>query len=216
MDILAGILSVAVLAGGVLALGALGEVLSERVGVVNLGVEGLMAMGAVVAIIVVMTVPNVYLALGASIATGFAFGALFAVATVIIRANQILCGLALTLIGTGLAATIGKPFSSMPAPVSFEPLIIPYLSDLPIIGRGLFSQNILVYAIYIIIPIALHYLLFKTRHGLNLRAVGENPAAADAAGIPVRKIRFWYVAAGAALAAAAGAISDARLHPILV
>ena len=125
-------------------------------------------------------------------------------ATVIIRANQILCGLALTLIGTGLAATIGKPFSSMPAPVSFEPLIIPYLSDLPIIGRGLFSQNILVYAIYIILPIGLHYLLFKTRHGLNLRAVGENPAAADAAGIPVRKIRFWYVAAGAALAAAAG------------
>ena len=205
MDILAGILSVAVLAGGVLALGALGEVLCERVGVVNLGVEGLMAMGAVVAIIVVMTVPNVYLALAAALATGFAFGALFAVATVIIRANQILCGLALTLIGTGLAATIGKPYSSMPAPVSFEPLIIPYLSDLPIIGRGLFSQNILVYVIYFILPIGLHYLMFKTRHGLNLRAVGENPAAADAAGIPVRKIRFWYVAAGGALAASAGA-----------
>ena len=205
MDILAGILSVAVLAGGVLALGALGEVLCERVGVVNLGVEGLMALGAVVAIIVVLTVPNVYLALAAAIATGFAFGAMFAVATVIIRANQILCGLALTLIGTGLAATIGKPYSSTPAPVTFEPVIIPYLSDLPIVGRGLFSQNILVYVIYIILPIGLHYLMFKTRHGLNLRAVGENPAAADAAGIPVRKIRFWYVAAGGALAASAGA-----------
>ena len=89
--------------------------------------------------------------------------------------------------------------------MTFEPVIVPYLSDLPIVGRGLFSQNILVYVIYIILPIGLHYLMFKTRHGLNLRAVGENPAAADAAGIPVRKIRFWYVAAGGALAAAAGA-----------
>src|SRR6185295_12652436 len=139
------------------------------------------------------------------ILTGFAFGALFALATVVVRANQILCGLALTLIGTGLAATIGKSYSSTPAPVSFDPVIIPYLSDLPIVGRGLFSQNILVYLIYFILPIGLHYLMFKTRHGLNLRAVGENPAAADAAGIPVARIRFWYVACGGALAASAGA-----------
>src|SRR5260221_8395064 len=118
MEVLAGILSVAVLAGGVIALGALGEVLCERVGVVNVGVEGLMALGAVVAIIVVLTVPNVYLALGAAILTGFTFGALFALATVVVRANQILCGLALTLIGTGLAATIGKSYSSTPAPVT--------------------------------------------------------------------------------------------------
>lgn len=205
MDVLAGILSVAVLAGGVLALGALGEVLSERVGVVNLGVEGLMSLGAVVAIIIVLTIPNVWLALLGALATGFGFGAIFAVATVIVRANQILCGLALTLIGTGLAATIGKPFSSTPAPVSFEPVIIPFLSDLPIVGRGLFSQNILVYVIYFVLPIGLHYLMFKTRHGLNLRAVGENPAAADAAGVPVRRVRFWYVASGAALASGAGA-----------
>lgn len=204
MEVLSGILSVAVLAGGVLALAALGEVLCERVGVVNIGVEGLMALGAVVGIIAVLTVPNVYLAFGASLATGFVFGAGFAVATVLIRANQILCGLALTLIGTGVAITIGKPYSSTPAPVMFEPILIPYLSDLPIVGRGLFSQNILVYLIYIILPIALHYLMFKTRHGMNMRAVGENPAAADAAGVPVLKIRFWYVALGGALAAGAG------------
>jgi simple sugar transport system permease protein len=204
MEILAGILATTVLAGGVLALGALGEVLSERVGVVNLGVEGLMAMGAVVAIITVITVPNAWLGLAAATAVGVGLGALFAVATVIVRANQILCGLALTLIGTGLSATIGKAYSSTPAPATFEPIIIPYLSDLPIVGRGIFSQNILVYVIFIILPIALYYIMFKTRHGLNLRAVGENPAAADAAGIPVQKIRFWYVVAGSALGAAAG------------
>lgn len=205
MDILAGILSTAILAGGVLALGALGEVLSERVGVVNLGVEGLMALGAITGIIVVLTVPNVWLALAAALVVGFAFGSMFAVATVVLKANQILCGLALTLIGTGLAATVGTRYSSTPAPAIFEPVIIPYLSDLPIVGRGLFSQNVLVYVIYFVLPIALHYLMFKTRHGLNLRAVGENPAAADAAGIPVQRIRFLYVACGAALAAGAGA-----------
>src|SRR5205814_10072941 len=118
-------------------------------------------------------------------------------------ANQSPCGLAMPLIGAGLAATSGKSYSSTPAPVTFEPVIIPYLSDLPIVGRGLFSQNILIYVIYIVLPIGLHYLMFKTRHGLNLRAVGENLAAADAAGIPVGRIGVWYVACAGALAAAA-------------
>jgi simple sugar transport system permease protein len=205
VDIIAGILSTAVLAGGVLALAALGEVLAERVGVVNLGVEGLMALGAVTAIIVVLTVPSPWLGLLAALLVGFLAGSIFAFATVTIRANQILCGLALTLVGVGLAATIGRPYSSTPAPAIFEPVIVPYLSDIPVIGRALFSQNILVYVIYFILPVALHYVMFKTRHGLNLRSVGENPAAADAVGINVERIRFLYVAAGSALAAAAGA-----------
>jgi ABC-type uncharacterized transport system permease subunit len=93
----------------------------------------------------------------------------------------------------------------MPAPATFAPIPIPLLSEIPLIGRALFTQNLLVYLIYIILPVALHYLMFRTRHGLDMRAVGENPAAADAAGIPVQQIRFWYVSAGAALAAGAGA-----------
>jgi general nucleoside transport system permease protein len=205
MDLLAGLLQTSILAGGVLALAALGEVLAERVGVVNLGVEGLIAMGAITAIATVVAVPNPTLGLLAALLVGLLIGMAFALATVIIRANQVLCGLALTLIGTGLAATIGKAYSGMPSPAIFAPIPIPVLSDLPIIGRGLFSQNILVYVIYIVLPLALHFLMFRTRHGLNLRAVGENPGAADAAGIPVQQIRFWYVAAGAALASGAGA-----------
>jgi simple sugar transport system permease protein len=205
MDIIAGLLQTSILAGGVLALAALGEVLSERVGVVNLGVEGLMALGAITGIAIVTATPNPVLGLIGALGVGFIVGMIFASATVVLRANQVLCGLALTLMGTGLAATIGKAYSGMPAKATFAPVEIPYLSEIPLLGRALFTQNILVYLIYIVLPVTLHFIMFRTRHGLNLRAVGENPAAADAAGISVQKFRFWYVAAGSSLAAGAGA-----------
>lgn len=205
MDLLTGLLTTSFLAGGVLALAALGEVLAERVGVVNLGVEGLMAMGAVTGIATVTTIHAPILGFAAALMVGALFGAAFAIATVFVRANQILCGLALTLIGTGLAATIGRNYSGMPAPATFGPVKIPLLSQIPVLGPAFFSQNILVYLIYLVLPIFFSYLMFSTRHGLNMRAVGENPAAADAAGIPVNLIRFWYVVIGAALAGGAGA-----------
>ena len=205
MDIIAGLLQTSILAGGVLALAALGEVLSERVGVVNLGVEGLIALGAITAIAIVTASPNPVFGLIGALGVGFVVGMIFASATVVLRANQVLCGLALTLMGTGLAATIGKAYSGMPAKATFAPVEIPYLSEIPLLGRALFTQNILVYLIYLVLPVALHFIMFRTRHGLNLRAVGENPAAADAAGISVQKFRFWYVAAGSSLAAGAGA-----------
>jgi ABC-type uncharacterized transport system permease subunit len=205
LELLTGILATTLLAGGVLALAALGEVLAERVGVVNLGAEGLMAMGAITGVATVTAVPSPALGFVAALAVGALFGAVFALATVTIRANQVLCGLALTLIGTGLANTIGRGYSGMPSPAVFEHVRVPLLSDIPILGPALFSQNVLLYLIYIILPLGLHYLLFHTRHGLNLRAVGENPAAADAAGIHVGLIRFSYVMAGAALCAGAGA-----------
>ena len=87
----------------------------------------------------------------------------------------------------------------------FQPLVIRYLSDLPFHGRAFFQHNILIYFIFLVLPLALHWLMFKTRHGLDMRAVGENPASADAAGIPVMRDRFLYVMAGASLAAGAGA-----------
>ncbi|PLS22938.1 ABC transporter permease [Neptunicoccus cionae] len=204
MDILAGLIQTAFLAGGVLALAALGEVLAERVGVVNLGVEGLIALGAMSAVVTVVSTGSPWLGLGVALLVGLLSGMVFATATVVVRANQILCGLALTYIGTGMAATIGKPFSGTPVPETFSPLHIPVLSDLPFFGRALFSHNILIYVIFLILPLALHYMMFYTRHGLNMRAVGENPAAADAAGIPVMKMRFWYTSLGAALASGAG------------
>ena len=205
MDILAGLIQTAFLAGGVLALAALGEVLAERVGVVNLGVEGLIALGAMTAVATVVSTGSPWLGLTVALFVGLAAGMVFAAATVIVRANQVLCGLALTYIGTGMAATLGKPFSGSPVPATFADLHIPLLSDLPFVGRAFFSHNILVYIIFLALPLALHVLMFHTRHGLNMRAVGENPAAADAAGIPVMKMRFWYTSLGASLAAGAGA-----------
>jgi simple sugar transport system permease protein len=205
MDLIAGILHTSLLAGGVLALAALGEVLAERVGVVNLGVEGLMALGAITGIAVVVTTRSPSAGFALALLVGMVVGMAFATITVYLRANQVLCGLALTLMGTGFAATVGKAYSGIPAPATFAPVPIPYLSSLPLVGQALFTQNVLVYLIYIVLPLAFHILMFRTRHGLNLRAVGENPSAADAAGVPVQRIRFWYVTAGAALAAGAGA-----------
>jgi simple sugar transport system permease protein len=205
MNLTTGLLQTSVLAGGVPALAALGEVLAERVGVINLGVEGLMALGAVTAVAVVVGTANPYLGFLAALGVGLLVGMVFACITVIVRANQVLCGLALTMVGTGLATAVGKPYSGTPIPALFGPIQIPLLSRIPMLGEALFSQNILVYVIYLILPVLVHYLFFHTRHGLNLRAVGENPAAADAAGIPVQPIRFFYVSLGAALAAGAGA-----------
>ena len=205
IEVITGILTTAFLAGGVLALGALGEVLSERVGVFNLGLEGLFALGGITAIITVSFVPVAIVGFAAAILVGVLFGMFFALATVILRANQTLCGLALTIMGTGLANSFGKSYSGQPAHAEFGGVAIPVLSKLPILGPAFFSQNLLVYVIWIILPVGIHFLLFKTRHGINVRAVGENPSAADAAGIKVTAIRFWYVVAGAGFAGAAGA-----------
>jgi simple sugar transport system permease protein len=205
IELLTGVLYAALLAGGVLALAALGEVLTERVGVFNLGLEGLMALGGMTAIVTVAHYPSATLGMLAAIAVGLAAGAIFSAAVVLARANQTLCGLALTISGTGLAAALGHTYAGQPAKATFEGVSIPILSELPVLGRAVFSQNLLIYVIWIILPLALHFLLFKTRHGINLRSVGENPSAADAAGVSVTFLRFIYVVVGAGFAGAAGA-----------
>ncbi|MFN6979032.1 MAG: ABC transporter permease subunit, partial [Gemmobacter sp.] len=160
MEIIAGLIQTAFLAGGVLALAALGEVLCERAGVVNLGVEGLVAIGAVTGIAAVVAWPVPAFGLAMALGVGLVFGMLFALAVVVVRANQVLCGLALTLIGTGLAATIGRAYSGTPSPAVFSPVSIPGLSDLPFWGRAFFQHNILVYVIFIVLPLALHWMMF--------------------------------------------------------
>ncbi|BCK77384.1 amino acid transporter [Acetobacter aceti NRIC 0242] len=213
IEMLTALLTTAVLSGGVLAIASVGEVMAERVGVTNLGVEGLISVGAATAVLTAVSTGNPWLALLAATAAGALGGMAFACAAVLVQASQVLCGLAVTFLGVGLSAVIGHSVAGMPAPVTFAPVSIPVLSALPIIGPAFFAQNLLIVPAYILVPAACHYVLFHTRHGLNMRAVGENPAAADAAGIPVRAIRFWYVTLGAALAGAAGAYLSLAVIP---
>ena len=205
MNALSGLLGNAVVAGGVLALAGQGELLAERVGVLNLGVEGLLALGAVTAIATVDAGHGPALGVLAALGVGALAGSLFAAATVLARASQVLCGLALTMGGLGLAATVGRPFAGQPAAATFQPVGIPLLDRIPVLGPALFDQTVLVYVAFLVLPLALHLLLFHTRHGLVLRAIGENPAACDAVGIRVMPLRFAYVVLGAAIAASAGA-----------
>ena len=127
IELLTGILATAVLAGGVLVLGAMGEVLAERSGVFNLGVEGLMALGAVAGIVAVAHGAPAWLGLGVAACVGAVFGAVFAAATVMLGANQTLCGLALTVAGSGLAAAAGRPYEGQPARAMFEEVSVPRL-----------------------------------------------------------------------------------------
>ncbi|MCQ8279605.1 ABC transporter permease [Acetobacteraceae bacterium KSS8] len=205
MSVVSGLLSNALVSGAVLALAGLGELLAERVGVLNLGVEGLMALGAMSAVAAVSGTHDPAVGVLAALATGAAAGSLFAFATVVARASQVLCGMALTMGGMGLAATLGRPFAGQPSAATFPVLPIPLLDRLPVLGDALFRQSLPVYVAFLILPLFLHWLLFRTRHGLALRAIGENPAACDAVGMKVLPLRFAYVVLGAAISAGAGA-----------
>ena len=125
IELFTGILSTAFLAGGVLAFAALGEVLAERVGVINLGLEGLMALGGISAIIMVSLYPDPWAGLIVAMIVGLLFGSIFASGTVLLGANQTLCGLALTILGSGLAAAVGRPFSGQPARATFDSVANP-------------------------------------------------------------------------------------------
>ena len=205
MSLPAALLGDALLSGGVLAMASLGELLAERVGVLNLGVEGLMALGGIAGIAAADATHDAFSGFAAAIAVGMLAGAVFAFATVLMRANQVLCGMALTLGGSGLAATLGRSYAGRPVQAVFERVHVPLLDRLPVLGQALFSQNPLVLLTWLVLPVALHALLFGTRHGLALRAIGENPQAADASGLRVLPLRFAYVVLGAGLSAAAGA-----------
>jgi ABC-type uncharacterized transport system permease subunit len=205
IEILQNIMVSAVLAGGVLLFAALGETLAQRVGVMNLGIEGLIAIGAVTAAFTAFATGSPWLGFLLAALVGVGFGSVFALATVVIRANQILCGLALTFIGLGVASTLGNSIAGRPLTAELTTVKLPLLSDIPIIGPSFFDQTIPGYIAYFILPALIHFVLFRTRPGLNLRSVGESPGAADAAGISVVRIRFLCVCIGAALAAIAGA-----------
>ena len=205
MSLVADILETALPASTSVALAASGEMVSERAGTLNLGQEGLLSLGAVAAFIVGTNTRNPFLALAVGTLVGALAGVVFATAAVAIRANQVLTGLALAVGGVGLANQLGNGRQGALLISRFEAVEIPVLSDIPVVGHALFDQDPVVYFAFYVLPVVLWYLLFRTRHGLNLRAVGENPAAADAVGVNVTGIRFTYAVVGAALSGAGGA-----------
>ncbi len=212
--IISGILFSAIAAGGVLIIVGIGELMAEQSGVLNLSLEGIMAMGGMTAIVVVNKVtPNAYIGLLAAFLVGLVLGAFFAFGTVTVRADQVLAGLAFGFLLKGLAGQLGNPVAGQHPHARFEPIEIPFLSDLPFVGDIFFQHNILVYFAYLILPALCSYLLFATRHGINLRAVGENPAAADATGIQINKFRYIYVCVSGALAGVGGAYLTLALTP---
>jgi simple sugar transport system permease protein len=205
VSLVADILETALPASTSVALAASGEMMNERAGTLNLGQEGVLSLGAVAAFIVGTNTRNPFLALAVGTIVGALAGVVFATAAVVIRANQVLTGLALAVGGVGLANQLGNGRQGALLISRFESVEIPVLSDIPIVGHAMFDQDPVVYFAFYILPVVLWYVLFRTRHGLNLRAVGENPAAADAAGVNVTGIRFNYAVVGAALSGAGGA-----------
>jgi ABC-type uncharacterized transport system permease subunit len=186
-----------------LLIAALGELVTERSGVLNLGVEGMMAMGAACSFAAAVTFDSTLLGVAAGILAGALMSALFALVVLGFAANQVGSGLALTIFGLGLSGLIGAPFvGSRRDPVA--PVHIPGLSDLPFVGRLFFGQDLFVYVSVALVVLVAVYLV-RSRSGLTLRSVGENHTSAHALGLPVWRIRFWAIMFGGACAGLAGA-----------
>lgn len=206
------ILAASITAGTPILFAALGELIAERSGVMNLGVDGMMLVGAVTGFMVAVNFGNPWLGVGIALVSGALLALIHAYLTVTLRANQVVSGLALTLFGTGLSDYLGKAYVGMRAEQTFGKMAIPFLSDIPIIGPVVFKQDMLVYVSYILV-ILTAFFLYKTRAGLFLRALGENPAAVDSVGVNVFRLRYLYVAIGGALAGLGGAYLSLAYAP---
>lgn len=191
-----------------LTLATIGEMISERSGVLNLGIEGIMLLSAMTGFMGAYYSGNLWIGVLVAAVTGAAFAALHAALTVVLGVSQHVCGIGITLLCTGLAYfffRLSFTDSSHPATVdSFKSIPIPVLSDIPIVGPALFNQFALTYLTALLIPL-MAFLLYRTPWGLNLRMAGENPRAADAAGVNVMATRFRAVVLGGAIMGVAGA-----------
>lgn len=205
-----GVLSAmgAIAVGTPILLAAIGETLTQRSGVMNLGIEGMMLAGAVVGFWAATVTGNVWLGVLAGAAAGSVLALVHAVLAVSLRVNQIISGLALVIVGTGFSSFLGSvgdsPLTGREVAARFTPLLGGGgLRSLPIVGPILFGQDLMVYLSWLMVAAASYY-IFRSRPGLSMRAVGEDPAAADAAGISVGVVRYLHTVVGGLLAGLAG------------
>ncbi len=204
-----GILSASIRLGTPILLAALGEVFTERSGILNLGLEGIMLMGALMGFLgTYWTGGNREAGLLLALVTGIIFGLLMGFMSITAKVNQVVAGLGITILGTGLSTLLYRlsfGLRSQPPTIQIFPdLPIPLLSRIPVIGTILFNHSAMVYAALILVPVA-WVVLYRTRFGLAVRAVGENPDAVDTRGISVSGMRYAAVVIGGALAGVGGA-----------
>ena len=200
--------------GAPLVYAALGELVTEKSGVLNLGVEGMMLVGAVASFAVAAKSGNPWFGVAAGIGAGAALSLVFAVLTLSLMANQVATGLALSLFGIGLSAFVGLDYVSVVIE-GIQPLGIATLAGLPIVGKIVFGHNPLVY-LSLLLFAAIHGFLYRTRPGLALRAIGESPQSAHAIGYPVVRIRYLAVLFGGACSGLAGAYLAVAYTPLWV
>jgi general nucleoside transport system permease protein len=205
-------LAAAVITGTPIALAALGALLNERAGVLNLGIEGIMLVGAVSAFLTTAATGRPLVGLMGGAVAGGLLTAVHAFLSITMRANQIVSGLALVIFGTGVSMFLGQPVEGARLTDRLGAVPLPGLAELPAIGRILFQQDLLVYVTWLLVAAAAFYLA-RTRTGLTVRAVGESPATADAAGVRVAAVRYVHVIAGGALAGLGGAYITVRGAP---
>lgn len=210
MDLVVSILSIALAAGTSLVFATIGEILTERSGILNLGVEGMMIMGAVTAFAAAFHSESAWVGAGVAMIVGGLMALIHAFLTVSLRADQVVSGLALTLFGSGLASFLGQRLGPEGAPLvglrgpRFQDISLPILGDIPYIGEALFNQDVLVYLMYLFVPLS-WFFIYRTRPGLHLRAVGESPQTTDAMGVNVFKLRYLYTVVGGMLVGLGGA-----------
>ena len=214
MDAIALLIAATLSAGTILAIAALGLLINEKSGVVNLGAEGMMLCAAIAGFATVVHTGNSWLGFAAGMAAGAFLAGLFGLLVIWLNTNQYATGLALSLFGAGFSAFVGIGYVQEKLPEQTRHAI-PFLADIPFVGPALFRQHPMVY-IAIGLALGLIWFLYRTRAGLVLRSVGENPEAAHALGYPVRRIRLAAVVAGGALCGLAGAYVSVVYTPLWV
>lgn len=214
LDIIESILFATIIAGTPLIIVALGQLIAEKSGVLNLGAEGMMAMGAVAGFAVTFHTGNPWLGVLAGMVAGALMSLLFAFVVLTLMGNQVATGLALSIFGGGLSAFVGKPYESEVLE-TVPTLRIPLLADIPVIGPSLFNQQPLVYLAWALFG-GIVWFLYKSRSGLLLRAVGESPSSAHSIGYPVIRIRYMATLFGGAMAGVGGSFLSVFYTPLWV
>jgi general nucleoside transport system permease protein len=207
------ILQAGVASGTVLLFATLGELFAERSGVLNLGVEGMMLIGAMSAYSIALSTGNPWLGVLVAMLAAGLLSQIHAFITITLQADQVVSGLALTFLGTGISLVLGEGLSKAGAVSLLPNFSIPLLAQIPVLGPIFFTdQSIMVYVGFFAVPLAWYY-INRTRPGMHLRAVGEYPAAADTLGISVYRLRYFYVFVGGLLAGLAGATISLAVSP---